>query len=326
MAFVFYDTETTGTDTSFDQILQFGAIRTNDNLEIEDPENDVINVRCRRLPHVVPSPGALQVTHTSVRDLDEAKLSHYEMMRAILDRLVCWSPATFLGYNSMRFDEALLRQAFFQNLLPVYRTNTNGCCRGDLMLMAQATAAYAPARLTIPMGEKGNQVFKLGEVVRSNGIAFDEADAHDALNDVRATIELARLIKRRAPVVWSIMIRNTRKHEANTFVANNDVFCLTNFFFGKQYTEIVTMAGRNPDNESEIATFDLAHSPTSYLNLNIDGLVAVLGRSPKVFRRVRTNAQPTVMPLTSRPPSAKGSWLGQDVYRQRARTDRKSVV
>src|ERR1017187_10241307 len=145
MPFVFYDNETTGTDTSFDQILQFGAIRTNDDLEIEDSTNDVINVRCRRLPHVVPSPKALEVTHTSMRILDEAKLSHYEMMREILDRLDSWSPAIFLGYNSIQFDEKLLRQAFFQNLLPLYRTNTHGCCRGDLMLMAQAAAAYAPA-------------------------------------------------------------------------------------------------------------------------------------------------------------------------------------
>ena len=29
-SYVFYDTETTGTLTSFDQILQFGAIRTDD--------------------------------------------------------------------------------------------------------------------------------------------------------------------------------------------------------------------------------------------------------------------------------------------------------
>ena len=31
-SFVFYDTETTGTDTAFDQILQFAAIRTDENL------------------------------------------------------------------------------------------------------------------------------------------------------------------------------------------------------------------------------------------------------------------------------------------------------
>ena len=32
MSFVFYDTETTGTKTAFDQILQFGAIRTDHEL------------------------------------------------------------------------------------------------------------------------------------------------------------------------------------------------------------------------------------------------------------------------------------------------------
>ena len=318
MPFVFYDTETTGKHTSFDQILQFGAIRTNDDLEIEDSTNDVINVRCRRLPHVVPSPKALQVTHTACRALDEARLSHYEMMREILGRLNNWAPAIFLGYNSIKFDEPLLRQAFFQNLLPVYRTNTHGCCRGDLMLMAQAAAAYSPADIIIPIGDKGNQVFKLGMVVRANGIDFDEEDAHDALNDVKATIELARLIKRKAPVVWSTMIRNTRKHEANTFLANNDVFCLTNFFFGKQHTEIATMAGRNPDNSSEIATFDLSNSPTAYLKLTVEGLIGILAQSPKIIRVVKTNSQPTLMSFASRPPATKAPWLGDDLYRQRA--------
>ena len=32
MTFIFYDTETTGTQTAFDQILQFAAIRTDDEL------------------------------------------------------------------------------------------------------------------------------------------------------------------------------------------------------------------------------------------------------------------------------------------------------
>ncbi len=32
MPYVFYDTETTGTETAFDQILQFAAIKTDDDL------------------------------------------------------------------------------------------------------------------------------------------------------------------------------------------------------------------------------------------------------------------------------------------------------
>ena len=50
-SFVFYDTETTGTDTVFDQILQFAAILTDDNMR----ELDRFEIRCRLLPHVVPA-------------------------------------------------------------------------------------------------------------------------------------------------------------------------------------------------------------------------------------------------------------------------------
>ena len=46
MNFVFYDTETTGTNTAFDQILQFGAIRTDAELN----ELERFEVRCQLLP------------------------------------------------------------------------------------------------------------------------------------------------------------------------------------------------------------------------------------------------------------------------------------
>lgn len=58
---VFYDTETTGTDTTFDQILQFAAIRTNEDLN----ELDRFEIRCRLLAHIVPAPGALMATRVT---------------------------------------------------------------------------------------------------------------------------------------------------------------------------------------------------------------------------------------------------------------------
>ena len=53
MGLVFYDTETTGTNTSFDQILQFAAIQTDSELN----EIDRFEIRSRLLPHVVPGMG-----------------------------------------------------------------------------------------------------------------------------------------------------------------------------------------------------------------------------------------------------------------------------
>ena len=107
MAFVFYDTETTGTDTCFDQILQFAAVKTDDDLNpIES-----FNIRCRLLPHVVPSPGALLATGVSIAEVTSAPLSHFEMMRQVRGKMNDWcrEGAVFIGWNSMRFDEAMLR-------------------------------------------------------------------------------------------------------------------------------------------------------------------------------------------------------------------------
>ena len=113
MTFVIYDTETTGTNTAFDQILQFGAIKTDCELN----ELDRFEIRCRLLPYVVPAPGAMRVTGVSVGQLtDPALPTHYQMVRAIKAKLDEWSPAIFIGHNSLGFDEHLLRQAFYKAL------------------------------------------------------------------------------------------------------------------------------------------------------------------------------------------------------------------
>ena len=76
MAVIFYDTETTGIDAGFDQILQFAAIRT----DFELNELDRIETRCRLSSHIVPAPGAMRVTKVEAAKLFDPSLhSHYEM-------------------------------------------------------------------------------------------------------------------------------------------------------------------------------------------------------------------------------------------------------
>jgi len=112
MGFVFYDTETTGTDPSFGQMLQFAAIHTDPQLN----ELDRLEIRCRLSPHIVPAPGAMRVTKVqAARLFDESLHSHYAMICLIREKLLAWSPALFIGYNSLQFDEHLLRQAFYKS-------------------------------------------------------------------------------------------------------------------------------------------------------------------------------------------------------------------
>jgi hypothetical protein len=135
MAFVFYDIETSGISQHFDQILQFAAILTDDDLQ----EVERFEIRSRLQPHVVPSPMALHVTGMSIEDiLDPGRPSNYEMITAIRRTIGAWGPATFLGYNSLRFDEEFLRHAFYQNLHPPYLTNTGGSRRTDALNIVRA--------------------------------------------------------------------------------------------------------------------------------------------------------------------------------------------
>ena len=154
MTFVFYDTETTGTDTAFDQILQFGAIRTDDDLN----EIDRFEIRCRLLPHIVPAPMALKVTGITPEMLTGPALpSHYEAMRQVHAKLSDWSPSVFVGYNSISFDENLLRQAFYQTLQPIYLTNTGGNTRADMLRIAHAVAAMHRTRFQYRSAMQGSR-------------------------------------------------------------------------------------------------------------------------------------------------------------------------
>jgi len=193
MPFIFYDTETTGIEKRFDQILQFAAIRTDEDFN----EIDRFEIRSRLRPDVIASPGAMRVTGVSIEQLLDPNIpSHFEMCKAIHEKLDSWSPATIVGYNSISFDEELLRSAFYQSLLPIYLTNTSGNSRFDILNLARAVHAFAPDTLNWPINEKGKVSFKLDQLAPANG--FNHDNAHEAMSDVEATIYVAKLIRDRA--------------------------------------------------------------------------------------------------------------------------------
>lgn len=293
MPFVFYDLETTGLHRDFDQILQFAAVRTDDDLRpLEE-----IDLRCRRLPHVVPSPSALMILHGDPQGLDHAPLSHAAMVGEIARRLDAWAPAIVLGYNSIDFDERFLRQAFYQTLHPVYATQYGGNRRADVMRMVQAAAAEAPGAITVPVDDD-RQTFRLGDVARANGVALAEADAHDALADVRATLAVARLVRDRAPALWDRMIANADRTAVERLLGETPVLLHS---YGRGAARRVTLAGRNPDDRNEVALLDLSVDPAPLLEAPPSDLAARFEGTPRALRAIRINAQPLLLPA---PPPA----------------------
>jgi exonuclease I len=227
-AFVFYDTETSGLSKAFDQILQIAAVRTDGDMNIVDDTTDSMTLRARRLPWIVPSPAAMIVTRLVPSDLEIQPLSSYALLEEVRRQFEAWSPAIFIGHNTIRFDEEMLRYGFFAALQDPYITQFNGNMRADTMIILHAVHLLAPGCMTIPMvaAKTSTSVdhavdasavpqtrpsFKLGDIARANGINFDEADAHDAMADVKATIEIAKLIRAKRPDIFRMMIANASK-------------------------------------------------------------------------------------------------------------------
>src|SRR5262249_11073698 len=285
MAFVFYDTETTGKDRYFDQILQFAAIKTDDDLN----PIETFNVRCRLLPHVVPSPGALLATGVSAADLTSAPLSHFEMMRQVRTKMNDWcrEGAIFIGWNSMRFDEALLRQAYYQSLLPVYQTNTNGNGRADAMRMAQVVAACIPNAIAVPIEGRCKRTFKLELVAEANGIRLD--NAHEALADAEATLAIAQLLKQRAPQIWRPLVANARKAKILQLMEDNPVLLLSETFGGTPFNMMVAPISASCNNPNEWALFDLQFDPEQLLIADDATLRDAIDGNVKMIRRVSVN-------------------------------------
>lgn len=290
--YVFYDFETTGTSPAFDQPLQFAAILTDAELE---PVGE-INIRCRLSPHILPAPWALAVTGVTPAQLTDPDChSQFEFMSVISGLIDEWGPATWVGYNTIAFDEAVMRQAFYQNLHPsIYRTQINGNQRMDIMKTVYAVWELANDTLNWPFNDKEQVSFKLEHLAPANG--FDEHDAHDALGDVRATIHLASLIRERAPEVWKQSLRNRSKQDVNALLESGAPLRLVERFGAQPPRSYVgAFAGRNPDNPSTVGFLDLAMvDPEALAEANDDALADAVAGTPKLVRSVKVNGFPSL--------------------------------
>lgn len=287
MTFIVYDTETTGLEPAFDQILQFAAVVADDDFKIIDR----INLRCRLQPHVLPSPGAMLVTGVGPRAIMDAPLSCYNMIAEIRAFMEKWSPAVMMGFNSIGYDENMIRQAFYQHLHPVYLTNTNGNTRMDVLVLAHAVAQWRPEAITVPLNDKGRPTFRLGLLMQANGLPM--GDAHDALADTQATLDLAAFLRDRAPDVWQDIYSARSKTLVTERLGREKVFLVTDRAF-KKSTIAAGVICRSPDNPAAHAVFDLDYDPALYLDVDAERAAILLKSSPRPIRILRANNLPVI--------------------------------
>lgn len=287
MSYIFYDTETTGIDKYFDQILQFAAIKTDEDFNIIDK----INLRCRLLPFILPSPMALMITGISVDNLQKPELSYYEMAAKLVEKFDEWGASTFIGYNSLSFDENMLRQCFYQSFQPVYYTQMNGNKRADVMKLVLMVYHFDPDAIVFPTDENGKVRFKLDMLCPANGI--DHLDAHEAMSDVTATADLMKLIKEKSPDIYQSWWNTSDKNYVKNFVDTHEVFLTTSLTVKSINKPVTKLCEAEGDGETWL--FDLNYNPEDYFQMSAEQLAKEIEKKGKgAFLKIRHNAQPAL--------------------------------
>ena len=185
--FLFYDIETSGLNSSFDQVLTFAAIRTDLNLNEISREYIIVKLR----PDIVPSPGAFITHRLSLKELNSG-FCEYEAARKIHE--IVNTPETIsLGYNTFGFDDEFLRFTFYRNLFSPYTHQyANGCSRMDILPLTILYRLFKPWVVKWP-DLNGRPSLKLELISRENSLV-SSGKAHNAMVDVEATLALAKLL------------------------------------------------------------------------------------------------------------------------------------
>lgn len=286
MGYVFYSLRTTGPDFHFDQIIRISAVHTNHEFRILDK----LEVGCKIASHVVPSPSWLIERGISVADLLRDSPSHYEMMREAVGKFTAWSPAVFLGFDSLATSERFLRQALYMTLHDPFLTIRDANGRSDVLRMIEAASVHRPGAISVPRRSDKTADFTLPSIARANGLNVEVPVS--LLSENESVIALCRHMLGCAPEVVSTSTRFSQKASVMSFVEEQSIIVLTERIGGKSSTSYVTSIVADAVDQSDCLVFNLAVNPLNLADLSDAALSERLRSSPRPVRRVTANACP----------------------------------
>jgi exodeoxyribonuclease I len=301
-SFFWHDYETFGRVPRCDRPAQFAGIRTNAELEeIESP----VEIFCKPAPDYLPDPQACLLTGITPQMCLQKGVAEYLFAQGIEAQLGR-TGTVGVGYNSIRFDDEVTRYLFWRNLMDPYaREWQNQCGRWDILDVVRTTWALRPQGITWPKHDDGKPSFKLEHLTQANGLTH--AAAHDALSDVRATIALARLVKKQQPRLWDFCLKLRRKDAVLTEIGVGQPFLHVSGMYGTERggLAMVWPLAPHPTNKNELIVWDLAHNPQELFDLPLADIrqriflskedAAALGVTRLPIKTIHINKSPIVM-------------------------------
>ena len=302
-SFFFYDLETSGFDPRYDRIMQFAGQRTDLDL---NPINEPFNFLIKLGDDVLPSPDALMVTGISPQQTIDEGISEVESAHKIANEI--FTPDTIaVGFNNIRFDDEFIRHLFWRNFLDPYEWAwKDNRSRWDMLDVVRIVRALRPDGINWPIDSEGKPTNRLELLTKENGLKHQ--NAHDALSDVEALIDVTRLIKQKQPKIFDFMFKMRQKNDVAKVVnlESKQPFVYVSGSLDSSYNKATVAFPLTSGPNSSVVIYDLRHDPTEFLGLSEKQIGRLIfekrdsaSKEKKVipFKLLHLNKSPAVAPL-----------------------------
>ncbi|MCA9328985.1 exodeoxyribonuclease I [Candidatus Saccharibacteria bacterium] len=261
MTFYFYDLETSSGSPRGGRIMQFAGQRTNENLEpVGEPDNILIKLA----DDILPEPDAILVHGITPQQTLSDGITEAEFL-AYFHEKIAIPDTVFLGFNNIRFDDEFMRYANYRSFYDPYEWHwKDGRGRWDLLDAFRMMRALRPDGMKWPLLD-GKPTVKLELLAKENGVTHE--NAHDALSDVLALIELAQLFLKHQPKLFTYLLNVRDKRAVARLVEADEAFVYTSGKYASEFekTSVVKSLFRHPRREAAVV-YDLRFDPTSWLD------------------------------------------------------------
>jgi len=292
MNLAIWDIESSNANTDFGSIIEVGGILVDENFK----EKDRFNLRCRLPEGEIPQAMALIVNKTGVDLLTKSNLSHYQMLGELEKIFKKWSPAIFLGWSNIGFDDEMIRKEFFKGIRYPYITNSSPNKRHDGLNIARGAYAIDSNILKTETNKKGNAVMKLESLARTNGL--EVSGAHSALFDAELTLKILNLIRSKQPETWNEFFKTASRSDTEAIIKKEDIITLNEYFYGK--SRLYLCAPLHPKycihpiyQWGQVV--DLRVDVEPLLKMSINDLKLEMKKTPKFLRTIRSNKAPIIL-------------------------------
>ncbi|MEY0132326.1 exodeoxyribonuclease I [Providencia rettgeri] len=330
--FFIHDYETFGKRPALDRPAQFAGVRTDLDFNIiEEPEV----FYCAPADDYLPQPEAVMITGITPQVALSQGVNEAEFAKRI--HAAFSVPNTcIMGYNNICFDDEVTRNIFYRNFYDPYAYSwQQGNSRWDLLDTLRACFALRPEGLQWPENEDGLPSMRLEHLTKANGVAHE--NAHDAMSDVLATINMAKLLKAAQPRMFDYFYQLRNKNKISQLIDIVEITPLVHVsgMFGalRSYVSLVAPLAWHPDNKNAVIMCDLSADISPLVELDVQQLrtrlytpkAELAGASPVPVKLVHINKCPILAPeKTLRPEDAERTGVDRDLCMRNLETLRKN--